>query len=289
MDYIGDIIRPPAEGDSILLQVTVGCSHNACAFCPAYKAKSFAFKDLAKVRADLDWAAARMPDNRRLFLCDGDALVMPMDRLREILAAIREKLPRVARVSTYANAKSLARKTGNELRELAALGLSTLHLGLESGHDPTLARMNKWGDSAAMLREAQKAMDAGLKLAVTVLLGLGGVEDSRAHAEATGRLLTAMAPHQAAALTLMVVPGTPLWDQQQAGRFTLPDSQGMLAELRTLLAHTRMPRGLFLANHASNYLPFKLRMPRDRDAALRLLDDALSGRVGLRPEWSRGL
>lgn len=289
MDYIGDIIRPPAEGDSILLQVTVGCSHNKCAFCPAYKSKKFAFKDLAQVRADLDWAAARMGDNRRLFLCDGDALVMPMERLREILLAIREKLPRVARVSTYGSAKSLARKSAGELRELAALGLSTLHLGLESGHDPTLARMNKWGDSAAMLREAEKAVAAGLRLAVTVLLGLGGTRDSQPHAEATGRLLTAMAPHQAAALTLMVVPDTPLWDQQQAGRFTLPDSQGMLAELRTLLTHARMPRGLFLANHASNYLPLKLRMPRDRDAALRLLDDALAGRVGLRPEWSRGL
>ncbi|MEW5774227.1 MAG: radical SAM protein [Thermodesulfobacteriota bacterium] len=289
MDYVGDIIRPPAEADSILLQVTVGCSHNTCAFCPAYKGKTFAFKDLAQVRADLEWAAARLGDNRRLFLCDGDALVMPQERLKEILWAIREKLPQVARVSTYANAKSLSRKTPDELRELAALGLHTLHMGLESGHDSTLARMNKWGDSAAMLREARKAMGAGLKLAVTVLLGLGGVEHSQEHAAATGRILAEMAPHQAAALTLMVVPGTPLWDEQQAGRFTLPDSRGMLAELRTLLTHAAMPRGLFLANHASNYLPLKLRMPRDREAALRLLDDALSGKVGLRPEWSRGL
>jgi len=289
MDYVGDIIRPPAEADSILLQVTVGCSHNKCAFCPAYKSKKFGFKDMAQVRADLDWAAARMPENRRLFLCDGDALVMPQERLKEILAAIREKLPQVARISTYANAKSLARKSPDELRELASLGLHTLHMGVESGDDATLARMNKWGDSAAMLAEARRAMDAGLKMAVTVLLGLGGVEHSRAHAEATGRLLAAMAPHQAAALTLMVVPGTPLWEEQQAGRFTLPDSRGMLQELRTLLEHAAMPRGLFLANHASNYLPLKLRMPRDREAALRRLDDALAGRVGLRPEWSRGL
>lgn len=289
MDYVGDIIRPPAEADSILLQVTVGCSHNKCAFCPAYKSKAFGFKDMAQVRADLDWAAARMGDNRRLFLCDGDALVMPMDRMREILGAIREKLPAVTRIATYANAKSLARKTPGELAELASLGLSTLHMGLESGHDPTLARMHKWGDAAAMLAEGRKAMAAGLKLAVTVLLGLGGVEDSLAHAAATGRLLAEMAPHQAAALTLMVVPGAPLWNEQQVGRFTLPDSRGMLRELRALLEHAAMPRGLFLANHASNYLPLKLRMPRDREAALRRLDDALAGRVGLRPEWSRGL
>ena len=289
MDYVGDIIRPPAEADSILLQVTVGCSHNRCAFCPAYKSKTFAFKDLERVRRDLEWAAARMPGNRRLFLCDGDALVMPQERLKEILAAIRETLPDVARVSTYANAKSLSRKTPDELRELAGLGLHTLHMGLESGDDATLARMNKWGDSAAMLAEARKAMAAGLKLAVTVLLGLGGVERSAEHAAATGRVLAEMAPHQAAALTLMVVPGTPLWDEQEAGRFTLPDSRGMLRELRTLLEHAAMPRGLFLANHASNYLPLKLRMPRDREPALRLLDAALAGKVGLRPEWSRGL
>ena len=289
MDYVGDIIRPPAEADSILLQVTVGCSHNKCAFCPAYKSKTFAFKDMAQVLADLDWAAARLGDNRRLFLCDGDALVMPQERLKEILLAIREKLPQVARVSTYANAKSLARKTPDELRELADLGLHTLHMGVESGDDATLARMRKWGGSADMLREARKAMDAGLRMAVTVLLGLGGTEHSLAHAAATGRLLAEMAPHQAAALTLMVAPGTPLWDEQQAGRFTLPDSRGMLQELRTLLSHAAMPRGLFLANHASNYLPLKLRMPRDREAALRRLDDALAGRIGLRPEWSRGL
>lgn len=289
MDYVGDIIRPPAEADSILLQVTVGCSHNKCAFCPAYKSKKFGFKEMKQVLADLNWAAARLGDNRRLFLCDGDALVMPQERLKEILGAIRETLPQVARVSTYANAKSLARKTPEELAELAALGLSTLHMGVESGDDATLARMHKWGGSADMLREARKAMDAGLRMAVTVLLGLGGTDHSHEHAVATGRLLAEMAPHQAAALTLMVVPGTPLWDEQQAGRFTLPDSRGMLQELRTLLEHAAMPRGLFLANHASNYLPLKLRMPRDREAALRRLDDALAGRVGLRPEWSRGL
>ena len=121
-------------------------------------------------------------------------------------------------------------------------------------------------------------MAAGLKLAVTVLLGLGGVERSAEHAAATGRVLAEMAPHQAAALTLMVVPGTPLWDEQEAGRFTLPDSRGMLRELRTLLEHAAMPRGLFLANHASNYLPLKLRMPRDREPALRLLDAAWPAR-----------
>jgi radical SAM superfamily enzyme YgiQ (UPF0313 family) len=209
--------------------------------------------------------------------------------LKEILRAIRETLPAVTRVATYANAKSLSRKSPEEMAELASLGLHTLHMGLESGDDATLARMGKWGDSATMLREARKAMDAGLRLVVTVLLGLGGVEHSAQHAAATGRRLAEMAPHQAAALTLMVVPGTPLWDEQQAGRFTLPDSRGMLAELRTLLEHAAMPRGLFLANHASNYLPLKLRMPRDREPVLRLLDDALAGKVSLRPEWSRGL
>jgi len=283
------VIRPPSEADSILLLATLGCSHNKCAFCGAYKARPFRIVSPEAVRRQLEHAARWRPDVRRVFLCDGDALVMPQRKLVPLLEDIRAALPRVTRVASYANAKSLARKSPAELVRLRELGLALLYLGLESGDDPTLAAMCKGVDAATQIEQACKARAAGMKLNVTVLLGLAGPERSQLHAEATGRALTAMDPEQAAALTLMLVPGTPLHEDWRRGRFTLPDSRAMLAELRTLLAHTTLSRGLFMANHASNYLPIRARLPRDKDATLRIIDAALRGERELTPEWRRRL
>ncbi|MGE4552996.1 MAG: radical SAM protein, partial [Desulfovibrionaceae bacterium] len=293
MDYVGRIIRPPSEAESLLVQVTVGCSHNKCAFCGAYKDKRFAIKDPAVVARDLDEAAACEPDTRRVFLCDGDALILPQARLLGLLEAIRAKLPRVRRVAAYANAKAVRLKSDAELRDLAAAGLGRAYLGLESGSDAVLAAMGKGSDVAQQVEAVQRLKAAGIKVNVTVLLGLGGDgagEDGwEAHARATGRALTAMDPDQAAALTLMLIPGTPLFAAAQAGSFRLPGPAGMLRELRLLLAETDLSRGLFLANHGSNYLPLALRLPRDKAAALARIDAALAGRVPLTPESRRRL
>lgn len=289
MHHEGNIIRPPSEADSILLEVCVGCPRNACAFCGAYQADRFRVKDEATVFADIDYAARRLTRQRRVFLCGGDAMVMPFARLERILSRLLEAMPRLTRVSAYASAASIAAKSPDELARLRAMGLAMVHMGLESGDDSVLSRMNKGVTTAQMLAAARKAREAGMKLSVTVIVGLAGTEGWREHARLTGEALTAMDPDHAAALCLIPVPGTPLWEDVRTGRFTLHDARGMAMELREMLAHTGMTGGLFLADHASNYVPLKLRMPRDRQAGLALLDAALAGERPFKPERARGL
>jgi radical SAM superfamily enzyme YgiQ (UPF0313 family) len=289
MEYIGRIIRPPGEADSILLQVTTGCSHNRCTFCGAYKDKRFTIKSDERIDQDLDFAGLHCRRQRRLFLVDGDALIIPQERLLRILDRVREKLPWVIRIGSYASAKAIAKKTDKELNALRERGLAMLYMGLESGDDEVLRRVRKWGDSAVLIEQARRARSAGLKLNVTALLGLGGTERSEVHARETGRVLSAMDPEQVAVLTLMLIPGTPLHTESEQGGFRLPDAQGMLRELRLILQSTTLSRGLFLSNHASNYLPLKVRMPREKQAALELIGQAIRGGVRLKPESSRRL
>ena len=208
--------------------------------------------------------------------------------LRRLLGAIRDRLPWVTRVACYASGQSLARKTDADLDTLRRDGLAMLYVGLESGDAATLAAMNKAEDAATIVAGCRRAKAAGFKVSVTVLLGLAGPEGSDRHARATGQALTALAPDQAAALSLMLVPGTPLDDLVRQGRFQLVGPDGLLRELATLLAHTDF-RGLFFANHASNHLPLRLRLPRDKAAGLARIQAALDGRLALRPEALRRL
>jgi len=289
MHYEGTIIRPPSEAGSILLQVTVGCSRNRCTFCGTYAGERFRIKPEEVVRADIDYAATRFRRQRRVFLCDGDALVLPQERLVRILRAIRERLPWVTRVGAYANAKSLSWKTVEQLRELRELGLGILYVGLESGDDVTLARIRKGADAAKMIAAASKARQAGIKLSLTVILGIAGRERSLLHARETGRVLSAIDPEYVGALSLILIPGTPLYDEWLRGDFVLIEPEEMLRELREMIASTVLTQGLFHANHASNYLPIKARLPRDREAVLALIDRALAGELPLKPEFLRAL
>ncbi len=289
MHYEGNIIRPPSEANSILLQVTVGCSRNKCTFCGTYRGERFRIKSDEMIREDIRFAAAHCRRQRRVFLCDGDALIIPQPRLASILQAIRTELPWVTRVGAYANAKSLKLKRPEELSHLRSLGLGILYMGLESGDDETLLRINKGADAAAMIAMGRKARDAGFKLSLTVLLGIAGRERSAVHARETGRVLSAIDPDYIGALSLMLIPGTPLYAEWQAGRFPLLQPAEMLAELRTMIAETHLSLGLFHANHASNYLPIKARLPRDKPAVLALIDRALEGEVSLKPEYMRAL
>jgi len=289
MHYEGNIIRPPSEANSILLQVTVGCSRNRCTFCGTYMGERFRIKSDAVIMEDIDFAARYCRNQRRVFLCDGDALIIPQQRLLNILQAVEQRLPWVTRVGAYANAKSLKMKTPEQLRELKEHGLGILYMGLESGDDVTLKNINKGATSAGMIAMGRRARAAGIKLSVTVLLGIAGPERSRIHAEQTGRVLSAIDPEYVGALSLMLIPGTPLYEDYTAGRFTLIEPRLMLAELRTMIAHTELSRGLFHANHASNYLPIKARLPRDKQATLELIDMALAGKVALKPEYLRAL
>jgi len=296
LDYIGHIFRPPSEAESLLLQVTVGCSHNDCTYCGMYRLpeQRFRLKPLDVITRDVEEAAAFSRDItpiRRVFLCDGDALVLPTNRLLEILALIRTQLPHVRRVGIYGDARTIARKDDLELAALREAGLGIVYHGAESGDDEVLRRIRKGSNAEDAVAAAGKLRRAGIRHSVMVMLGIGGNERSAEHAAATARLLTAMDPPFVGALTTTLVPGTPLADEADAGRFTLPDPWGLLAELRVLVSDSSFTRCRFHSNHASNYVPLSLNLPTDRDGAVRTLDGLLGerDRARLRPEHRRGL
>ncbi|MBS3754341.1 MAG: radical SAM protein [Desulfobacterales bacterium] len=289
MHYEGMIIRPPSEANSILLQVTVGCSHNKCTFCGTYKGERFKIKPDETIMADIDFAAKHCKNQNRVFICDGDALIVPQKRLLKYLQEIEKKLPWLERIGLYANTKGISMKSPEELQELRDHGLGIVYMGLESGDDETLKAVNKGATAEKMINMGRKIKEAGIKLSVTVLLGLAGRQRSQIHAQETGRVLSAMDPDFAGALSLMLIPGTPLYEDYEAGRFPLLDANEMLAELRTMIAHTDLSDGLFHANHASNYLPVRAKLPEDKEKTLQQIDDALTGKIALRPEFLRAL
>ena len=289
MHYEGNIIRPPSEARSILLQVTVGCSHNHCTFCGTYKGQRFRIKDETTITADIAFAAQHYRDQERLFLCDGDAMVIPQDHLLEILVEIENQLPWVTRVGTYANAKSLQTKSLVELEALKSHGLGIVYLGLESGDDETLQKVDKRVDSATMIEQSLKVRQAGISLSITAILGLAGPERSHIHAQKTGAVLSEIDPEYVGVLSLMLIPGTPMYTDWKRGIFTLQGPKEMLAELRIIIAHTHLSGGFFTANHASNYLPIRARLPGEKEAALKLIDMALEDDLPLKPEWLRAL
>lgn len=292
MDYQGIIIRPPSEADSLILQVTIGCSHNKCTFCPTYKGINFRLKDQSIIDRDIELASRRFGNFvRRVFLCDGDVLILKTKYLIELFSKLRAAFPHLQRIGLYGNAKSILRKSHDELKLLKENGLGIIYLGVESGNDEVLKRVNKGVTNEQMLEAGKRVIDGGIKLSVTVLLGIGGKELSKEHAVDTGKLLTAMQPNYVGALTVMVIEGTPLYEEQKAGRFILPSPFELLEELKIMIENTDLKSGLFMANHASNYLPLKIRMPKDKQQALELLQKVINEKNQryLRPENFRAL
>ena len=292
MDYVGRIFRPPSEARSFLLQVTVGCSHNRCTYCDMYRDKRFSAKPRERWAADIAEASGHRGNFERVFLCDGDALILSTDRLLDILGTIRRELPWVRRVGTYGDTRSVGRKSPEELRALSEAGLGIVYHGVESGHDGVMATIEKGADRTQCIDTAAKLREAGIRHSVIVLLGIAGPELSQEHASATASLITAMDPSYVGALTTTVVPETPLAHAQEAGTFVLPDKWTMLAELRTMVAELGPLSGCrFSANHASNYLPLRADLPRDQGAVVDLLDRVLDERdeTLLKPENLRGL
>jgi radical SAM superfamily enzyme YgiQ (UPF0313 family) len=287
MHYEGNCIRPPSEAYSILLQVTLGCSHNQCTFCGTYKDKRFRIKDDQIILSDILFASKYMRGQDRVFLMDGDALIIPQKRLVWILERIKEHLPWVKRVGTYANTKSIHMKSDQELVELRERGLSKIYLGVETGDDEVRKKIHKGTSAQHCLEMGKKVKDAGMELVVMVLLGIAGKERSLVHARATGELLSAMDPSYVAALTVILIPGTPLWNEHEKGDFEMPDEQGLLLEMKEMIAHTNLSNGIFASNHASNYLPVKVHLPEGKREAMNRIDAALRGEIGLKPEWMR--
>jgi radical SAM superfamily enzyme YgiQ (UPF0313 family) len=255
-----------------------------------YRAKTFRVRPLEESLAILEAAGQAIGHQvEKLFVADGDALVMDLAHWEPILQKAYEVFPRLRRVSCYAMASNVLEKSDDELHRLRELGLSLLYLGPESGDPVTLKRIVKGGTFEEHVEAARRAHDARMKISVITLLGAGGIERSQEHAEATARLVTEMDPDFLAALTLTVVPGTPMERMESKGKFVLPDILQLLGELRTIVADSRPTRALFRTNHASNYLPLRGELPADRERIVGVLDAALRGDISLRPEWSRGL
>jgi len=290
MKYEGAIIRPPSEAYSQLLQVTVGCSHNRCTFCPAYKEKKFRIKSFDEIQEDiLESGTYRRIE--RVFLCDGDALIIPQKRLVQIMESIRVNIRGVKRVGTYANAKSVLRKTRDELTELKELGMGIIYLGVETGNAELLEKINKGVTYEQMVQAASRVKEAGIPLSVTVILGLGGKEKSLQHARDTSRILSDIDPDYAGALTLMIVPGTPLYEEYIKREFILPDQFGLLNELAIIIEGSNFSNCYFTSNHASNYLPVKARLPQEKESVVRMIHRVIEAGDAecLRPEYLRGL
>lgn len=289
--YVEPVYRPPSEAESLILPVTDGCSWNQCTFCEMYTApqKKFRARSEAEVLDNIRALGARYGSRlRRIFLADGDALVLPTRRLLNILAAIREHLPAVRRVSSYCLARNLAKKSVSELQALAAAGLGLVYLGAESGDDEVLAAVNKGETYATTLDALEKLGAAGISRSVMILNGLGGRSLSRQHAENSARLINAAQPEYLSTLVVSFPPGEarfragfPNWEPLE--------QPALFAEMRHFINTLELRRTVFRSDHASNWLILKGTLGADKARLLAEIDAALAGQTPLRPAWARGL
>ena len=292
MRYEGTVIRPFSEANSYLLQCTLGCSHNKCSFCGTYKDKPFRIRPMAEIRTDIRMAREHYGDLEKVFLCDGDAIVLPTHMLEEILDELYGAFSSLRHVGTYVGPKSTLGKSPEELTTLRAAGLTKAYLGVETGDDQVLTDINKMVNANEMLMAGQRLVEAGMNLSAMVLLGIAGTgRRSHEHATATAEMINRMKPHYLAALTVTPIPGTPLFSQVDAGEFELPDPFGTLAEMRTLFEHITIDNLKFVGVHASNYLPINGTLQQDKAFMLSTVDEVLKTKdhTRIRSERMRGL
>ena len=289
MHYSGAVYRPPSEAHSLIVQCTLGCSHNKCAFCIMYKEKQFSINPVEQVLSDLAEARSYYARIERIFLADGDALILPMDYLLKVLDFIKEHFPECERVSAYASTKALMKKTDAELEALRAHGLQMVYVGLETGLEPLLKKYDKGVTAEEIVEHSLRAKAAGMTLSVTAINGMGGREQSEEHALATAAALSRITADDVAMLTLRVYSGTPLHDWIERGELTMLGPQELAAENRVILQHIDSDGSVFRSNHASNYLPLKGTLNRDRDALIEQIDKALAGEVRFRRAVELGL
>ena len=289
MHYSGAVYRPPSEAHSLIVQCTLGCSHNKCAFCIMYKEKQFSINPVEQVLSDLAEARSYYSRIERIFLADGDALILPMDYLTQVLDFIREQFPECERVSAYASTKALMRKSDAELQTLRERGLQMVYVGLETGLEPLLKKYDKGVTAEEIIEHSLRAKAAGMTLSVTAINGMGGREQSEEHALATAAALSRIKADYVAMLTLRVYSGTPLHDWIERGELTMLTPQELALENRLILQHIDSDGSVFRSNHASNYLPLKGTLNRDRDALIEQIDKALAGEVRFRRAVELGL
>ena len=292
MQYEGMVYRPPSEAYSLILQVTIGCSHNKCRFCSMYKDKKFHIRQLEDILADLRECRAYYSRVRRIFLADGDALCLSNAKLLAILNAIRDLFPECERVGIYGRATDILRKTPEELKVLKEAGIGIVYVGAESGDPEVLARMCKNATREQLIEGVRRAEDAGIAASVTFISGLGGRERWKEHAVASATMISEMRPSYASWLTLMLDPAAPVTKDIAEGKFELLKPLEVLDEMEMMLEHVELPEGVtcvFRSNHASNYLSLKGDLPADRDNMLAVVRQAKENSDMLRPEYWRAL
>lgn len=292
MRYDSDLLyRPPGEWKSYLLQCTIGCSNNQCTFCGMYKEKTFRIRPTEEILEDIDMARAYYgPNLERVFLMDGDAIIIPTEDLLKILHKLYQNFPKLQKVTVYAGPRSTLSKAPEELKALCDAGLSRAYLGVESGSDAVLTAIHKGVTAEEMLLAGQRLVEAGIDLWVTVILGITGVGgDWEEHIRATADIVNAMKPRHLSAMTFAPARGTPLGDDVLAGRFQVCSADHVLEECRMLIELLDVDPLHFTSNHASNYLPLKGGLPEDREKFLSSIEQALAGKIRLRKTLNRGI
>lgn len=288
MRYEGRVFRPPSEAYSLIVQVTVGCSHNKCTFCDMYKEKRFHLRKLEDVLEDFNIARRQYRYIERVFLADGDALIRKTEDLAAILKHIRKVIPECRRVTSYGSPKSILTKSPEDLQLLHSLGLEMIYLGLESGNEQVLKHINKGVTVEDIVRAGQMVKDAGMKLSVTAISGLGGTEMWKEHAIDTAKAFSRMKPDYIGLLTLMFEGDVPLRRECEVGKFHLLTAPQVAKETLLLLEHIDSEGSVFRSNHASNYLTLKGTLNRDREAMCEQIRTALE-RGGYKKEYFRAL
>ena len=292
MRYDSDLLyRPPGEWKSYLLQCTIGCSNNQCTFCGMYKEKKFRIRPTQEILEDIDMARAYYgPGLQRVFLMDGDAIIIKTEDLLRILRKLYDTFPALEKVTLYAGPRSTLSKTPEELKALHDAGLSRAYLGVESGSDAVLKFIHKGVNAQQMLQAGQRLVEAGIDLWVTIILGITGEGgDWKEHILSTAKIINEMKPRHLSAMTFAPAKGTPLGDDVLAGRFKVYGPDHILEECRLLIQHLDVDPLHFTSNHASNYLPLKGSLPQDREKFLSLIDQALEGKIRLRKTLNRGI
>lgn len=287
LDHIGDVYRPPVEADSILIQGTVGCSHNKCTFCGAYLRKRFAFKDQETLERDLLFAEHYCKRQDRVFVLDGNALAMPTERWVWLLENIRSRLPWVDGVGTFATGMDIAAKSNEDLARLRSLGLDVLYVGVESGHDEVLRKVQKGIDAENLRVQCLRALDAGFRLRISVVLGIADDDLYMESARRTGELISAINPHEVGITMLVPQAGTIFRKDIKDGTTPPPAPERLLHELREFFANTDLDGGEFNASHSSSYLSFRARLPEEKADALAYIDKALAGKLPLKADGLR--
>lgn len=289
MRYEGAVYRPPSEAYSLIIQVTLGCSHNKCTFCNMFKDKKFKIRKLEDIFEDLRMAREYYKIVKRVFLADGDALILKTDDLEKILIKIKELFPECERIGIYGTPQDILRKSKEDLIRLKSKGLDIVYLGVESGSDEILKDVNKGATAKEITEAGKKIMDTGIQLSVTLISGLGGKEKWEMHAEESAKVISEINPNYLGLLTLIVEPGTPMYDKVNNGQIELLSPMEVMIETREFIKNLNVSNCVFRSNHASNYAPLAANLNEEKERLLAQLDNLIENGRGFRDEYFRRL